>query len=89
MSNKTQTWPVTPAEYAAMEAEVNAEGFPITGDSGTEYVTKFALTAKIGWTYDGATLGITVLSAPMFCTGMVENKIAATVEQALGINQAT
>jgi hypothetical protein len=81
--NQAQVWQVTPAQYAAMEAEVNAAGFPISGGAGWAEVTKYGLTAKIGWTYDGAKLSITVLDAPMFCTGMVEGKIADAVNQAL------
>lgn len=83
MSNKPQVWPVTPAQYAAMEAEVAAAGYPISGNSGTTQVKKGPITATIGWLFDGAKLSITVLSATVGFTGIVEGQIAAAVNQAL------
>lgn len=83
MANNAQVWAVTPAQYAAMEAEVAAAGYAISGNSGTTDVTKYGLTATIGWFFDGAKLNITVLDAPPFCTGMVERKIADAMNKAL------
>jgi hypothetical protein len=77
--NKPQTWTVTPAQYAAMEARVVEAGIPISGDSGT--ASHGGVMAS--WTYDGATLSVTVLSAPPFCTGVAQRKIAEAVESAL------
>ena len=75
----TQTWPVTPAQYAAMEADVNASGFPISGNFGE--AEKDGVT--VDWGYDGTTLSITVVSAPPFCTGLAEGQIADAVNQTL------
>ena len=77
--NKPQTWKVTPAQYAAMEAKVAGAGIPISGDSGT--ASHEGVTAS--WTYDGATLSITVLSAPMFCSRVAERRIETAVNAAL------
>ena len=79
MANAPQTWQVTPEQYATMEAEVNASGFPISGDSGEAEKDG----VKVSWTYDGTTLSITVLSAPLFCTGLAEKEIAEAVNAAL------
>ena len=79
MSNKAQTWQVTPAQYAAMEAQCAAAGVSISGNSGTAKTSG----VTVSWTYDGSTLSITVLSAPPFCTGMAERQIATAGEQAL------
>lgn len=79
MANKAQTWQVTPAQYAAMEAEVAAAGYPISGDSGTAEIRH----CTVSWAYDGATLSITVDSAPMFFTGVAEREIAEAVNKAL------
>ena len=82
MANKTQTWTnVTPAQYTALESDVKtATGLAISGDHGTaEYKG-----ISVAWEYATPTLGITVLSAPPFCTGVAEKKIAAAVNKALG-----
>lgn len=81
MANKTQTWQnVTPAQYTALESDVKtATGLAISGDHGTaEYKG-----VQVAWEYANPSLGITVLSAPPFCTGMAEKKIAAAVNKAL------
>jgi hypothetical protein len=62
-----------------MEAKVNAAGVAISGDSGTTSHEG----ATVRWAYDGTTLSITVLSAPMFCEKIVEKKIADAVNGAL------
>lgn len=84
--NHPQTWKVTPAQYAAMETELDAAGLAISGEAGT--VEKKGVTAS--WTYDGVTLSITVLSAPPFFTATAEKEIASAVTQALSkLNAAT
>lgn len=77
--NQAQTWKVTPKQYAAMEADINASGFPISGNSGTAEKDG----VRMSWTYDGATLSITVLSAPLFCTGIAEGAIDSAVNAEL------
>lgn len=79
MANKPQTFTVTPQQYVTIEAEINAAGVPISGDSGTAEHDD----VKMGWTYDGTTLSITVLSAPPFFTGLAEARIKAAIESAL------
>ena len=82
MANSPQTWTVTPAQYATMLANVNAAGLALSGNGGE--VEKDGV--NIGWNYDGTTLSITVLSAPLFMTGLAEREIANAVNGALGIN---
>lgn len=77
--NPPQIWKITPEQYAAMEAKVNAAGVAISGDSGTASHEG----ATVRWSYDGATLSVTVVSAPMFCEKIVEKKIADAVNGAL------
>ena len=79
MANTTQTWTVTPAQYALLEKQVNAAGVAISGDSGQ--VSKAGAT--VGWTYDGTTLSISVLHALPFTSGVVANQIKAAVDKAL------
>jgi hypothetical protein len=78
--NKHQTWQVTPAQYTAMQARINAAGVAISGDSGT---VKAQGGVVISWSYDSVTLEITVVTAPWGFTGVAEKKIAAAVNDAL------
>ena len=81
MANPAKSWTITPAQYEALEAKVNAAGLGVTisGPSGT--ASKAGAT--VGWVYDGTTLTITVEHALPFTAGTVMGKIAAAVDQAL------
>lgn len=81
MSNPTQTWTVTPEQYSAMLAGVNAAGFALSGNSGT--TSKEGVT--FGWNYDGTTLSITVEKTSWYdpSVASIDTQIAAAINKAL------
>jgi hypothetical protein len=78
----TQSWKVTPAQYAAMEAELDAAGYAITGMSGTILVERYEVTVGISWLYDGTTLSINT-SAPWPFQSRVNYELGMLVSNAL------
>ncbi len=63
---------LTPAQFAAKCAELNARGVRIADPEGT--ISKDGVTAS--YTYDGATLTVNVLHKPMlYAMSVVESKL--------------
>ena len=79
MTASPQTFTITPEQYAAMEARVNAAGVPIAGDSGTVHKDG----ATITWTYDGTNLTVAVPHSWPLRAEFVEAKIAEAINKAL------
>jgi hypothetical protein len=68
------TVPLTPAQYTAKSAELLAkEDIEISGTAGVASRSGVSLH----YSYDGATLSVTVDHAPPFLKGHIENEIRA------------
>jgi len=77
MSTETQTFPCTPAQYAAMQALAAQNGLTITGDSGV--ASKLGVT--IAYSYDDPNLTLTLVRREFFdpSADEIEANLAAMV----------
>jgi hypothetical protein len=79
MANAPQVFQITPAQYSSFVSKAQAAGITVAGRTGI--ASKAGFTVE--WTYDGAVLSVTVVSAPPFMTGWAQDQIAKLVAENL------
>jgi hypothetical protein len=79
MAGKIQSFNLTYVQYEKLVTEAQAQGIPITGDSGT--ASKFGVAVQWHWITNVLTIQVT--NTPFFISASsVENKIAELVGEA-------
>ena len=83
MANTSQTWTVTPSQYAGLVAKAQAAGIPLTGAGQPGPIETHGVVLEE--TYDGTTLTITVESRAWYDPSVsdIQAKIAAAINGAL------